>query len=103
VVEAGHAGNDGFDGRFAEGMKCIKMVVFICSKGSDTIYKDVLPWAGAYAVRVRPQPGYPKRAVLCVFTLNRFQFDSHKDKTEVGHVITHPKIRSCNIFPNYPP
>jgi hypothetical protein len=33
VVEAGHAGNDGSDGRLAEGMKCIKMVMFICSKG----------------------------------------------------------------------
>jgi hypothetical protein len=81
VVEAGHAGNDGFDGRLAEGMKCIEMVIFICSKGSDTIHKDVLPWTRAYAVRVRPQPEYPKRAVLFVSALNRFQFTSHRDRS----------------------
>jgi hypothetical protein len=67
MVEASHAGNDGFDGCPAEGMKSGRWVRFICSKGLDTIHKDVLPWAGAYAVRVQLEFGYKQQELSSLY------------------------------------
>jgi hypothetical protein len=75
-------------------MKCTKMVMFICSKGRTQSIKTCCHGQEHMPPECGENLDIPTE--LCSLYPHLIAFDSIHIKTGVGHVITHPKIRSCN-------